>query len=57
MRTYNMNKKRYRLAYKFLKARATKGGLAPLQTLNECTDADRTNIIRFLSYCHQVKFI
>ena len=57
MKTYNMNKKRYRFAYKFLKARATKGGLAPLQTLNECTDADRTNIIRFLSRCHQVKFI
>lgn len=57
MKDDNMNPKRYRLAYKFLKARATKGGLAPLQTLNDCSDADRTNIYRFLAYQHQVKFI
>lgn len=57
MKTYNMNKKRYRLAYKFLKLRATKSSFEAMQSLNNCNDADRTNIYRFLSYWHQVKFL
>lgn len=52
-----MNSKMYRIAYSFLKARATKGSFEALQTLNKATDQERGIIIKFLSFQHCVKFI
>lgn len=51
-----MNKKLYYVAYKFLKLLATKGNQAAYSSL-PANDSDRRQVIKFLTYNHQVKFM
>ncbi|MES2395875.1 MAG: hypothetical protein V4549_07725 [Bacteroidota bacterium] len=51
-----MNSKLYYIAYKFLKLRATKNGMQAFSAL-PANDNDRSKVIQFLKYNHQVKFI
>jgi hypothetical protein len=52
-----MNQKLYYKAYKFLKIRATRGGLEPFKAIENLTITEKQTIIKFLSYNHGVKFI
>lgn len=47
----------YYKAYKFLKARATKGSFEALKVLHSCPSEQQNRIIAFLKYKHNVKFI
>lgn len=53
-----MNSKLYNRAYKFLKIRATQtGSNTPFKAIDDLTSEERSKVIKFLSYNHQVKFI
>ena len=52
-----MNSKLYNRAYKFLKIRATRGGMEPFKALEGLTTEEKQKIYKFLSYNHQVKFM
>ena len=56
--TQPMTRKDYRIAYKFLKTRATvQGELAPFRGTIHLPEAQQNRIYKFLRYNHQVKFI
>jgi len=56
--TIPMTRKDYRIAYKFLKIRATESGvIEPFRTTIELPEAQQNRIYKFLRYNHQVKFI
>ena len=53
-----MTRKDYRIAYKFLKIRATRQGcIAPFEATINLPEAQCNRIYKFLIYNHQVKFI
>lgn len=52
-----MNSKLYNRAYKFLKIRAKEPGMAPFRAIDDLTREERSKVIKFLTYNHQVKFI
>ena len=47
-----MNSKLYRVAYKFLKARATKSGHDALKTLSDLNRTETDSVIKLLTYQH-----
>ena len=56
--TIPMTRKDYRIAYKFLKIRATESGvIEPFRTTIQLPEAQQNRIYKFLRYNHQVKFI
>jgi len=52
-----MKAKDYRIAYKFLKIRATESSQRAFRVLDTLPEAQVNCIIHFLSYNHNVKFI
>jgi len=53
-----MTAKDYRIAYKFLKIRATESGsCAPFRVTHELSQEQQSRIYNFLRNTHQVKFI
>jgi hypothetical protein len=50
-----MNTKLYYRAYKFLKLRASNNN--PFSVIDTLSKSDKDNVMKFLSYNHQVRFI
>ena len=57
VRPETMNSRLYRIAYQFLKLRATQASQTAESFLMKQADQDREKLIKFLSFNHNVKFI